>query len=190
MGGGRPEPAPYDPRLYGRRQDRALSPRQDALMADVLPKIAVPDPEKAPVDPLAMMPGASDVWLEIGFGGGEHLAWQAARNPDVLMIGAEPFLNGVAKLVTQVDEAGLSNVRVHFGDGRPLIEALADQSLGRMFVLHPDPWPKKRHYKRRIVSPWLPRSGGKADPAGRGVARRLGYSRLCALDAHARPAAK
>ena len=88
------------------------------------------------------------------------MAWQAAQNPNVGMIGAEPFTNGVAKLLTQIEEKKLMNVRVHFGDARPLIDALPEASLTRLFVLHPDPWPKKRHHKRRIISPVVSGRGG------------------------------
>jgi len=158
----------YIPRLYGRRQDKPLKPRQARLMQSLLPRLAVPDPSGGPIDPRALFPQAEDVWLEVGFGGGEHLAWQAARNPSVGLIGAEPFVNGVGKLLALVDDDGLDNVRIHFGDARSLIEALPAASLGRIFVLHPDPWPKKRHHKRRMISPWffaaaarLLRSGGE-----------------------------
>ena len=124
-------------------------------MESLLPRIAVPDPSAGKLDPLALIPDTDETWLEVGFGGGEHLAWQAAQNPRVGVIGAEPFINGVAKLLVHVDEQGLENVRIHFGDARPLMEALPDASLSRIFVLHPDPWPKKRHYKRRMISPWF-----------------------------------
>lgn len=145
----------YIPRLYGRRQDKPLKPRQARLMESLLPRIAMPDPAAGAIDLAAVFPQAEEIWLEVGFGGGEHLAWQAAQRPDAGLIGAEPFINGVAKLLVHVDEQKLGNVRVHFGDARPLMEKLADASLSRIFVLHPDPWPKKRHYKRRIVSPWF-----------------------------------
>ena len=158
----------YIPRLYGRRQDKGLKPRQARLMTELLPSVSTPNPEAGRIDPLALFPGAREIWLEVGFGGGEHLAWQAAQNPDVGLIGAEPFVNGVAKLLAQIDDAGLENIRIRHGDARPLIEALDDASLARIFVLHPDPWPKKRHHKRRMVSPWffaeaarLLRSGGE-----------------------------
>ena len=143
----------YIPRLYGRRQDKPLKPRQQRLMETLLPRIAVPMP--GPVDPAALFPQAEEIHLEVGFGGGEHLAWQAAHNPKAGFIGAEPFINGVAKLLVHADEQKLDNVRVHFGDARPLIEALPDASLARIYVLHPDPWPKKRHWKRRMISPWF-----------------------------------
>ena len=145
----------YIPKLYGRRQGKPLKPRQERLMETLLPRVAAPDPEAGPIDPSALFPNAEAVWLEIGFGGGEHLAWQAARHPEIGVIGAEPFINGVAKLLVLIDEEELKNVRVHFGDARPLIEALPAASLSRIFVLHPDPWPKKRHFKRRMISPWF-----------------------------------
>jgi tRNA (guanine-N7-)-methyltransferase len=93
------------------------------------------------------------VRYEIGFGGGEHLAEQAARNPSILHLGAEPFLDGVAKLLTQVDERGLCNVRVLAGDARPLLDALVPACLDRLIVLFPDPWQKARHAKRRLIQP-------------------------------------
>ncbi len=145
----------YIPRLYGRRQDKPLKPRQARLMKTLLPGVAVPGPAAGAVDPFAMMPGAEEIWLEVGFGGGEHLAWQAAQNPGVLMIGAEPFINGVAKLLGQIEDESLKNIRVHHGDARPLIETLPDGCLSRLFVLHPDPWPKTRHHKRRMINPWF-----------------------------------
>lgn len=145
----------YIPKIYGRRQGKPLKPRQGRLMETLLAKVAMPDPRAGPVDPKALFPEAEEIWLEVGFGGGEHLAWHAARRPDIGFIGAEPFINGVAKLLVLIDEGGLENIRIHFGDARPLIEALPDASLSRIFVLHPDPWPKKRHFKRRMVSPWF-----------------------------------
>ena len=145
----------YIPRLYGRRQDKPLKPRQARLMETLLPALSVPDPTAGPVDPAALFPQADEIWLEVGFGGGEHLGWQAAQNRHVGLIGAEPFVNGVGKLLGLVDEQGLQNVRIHFGDARPLLEALPPASLSRLFVLHPDPWPKKRHHKRRMISPWF-----------------------------------
>ena len=119
----------YIPRLYGRRQDKPLKPRQARLMESLLPRVAVPDPAGGPLDPQALFPQAEEVWLEVGFGGGEHLAWQAAQNPRVGVIGAEPFVNGVGKLLSQIDDEGLENIRIHFGDARPLLEALPDGAL-------------------------------------------------------------
>ncbi|MEL6371622.1 MAG: tRNA (guanosine(46)-N7)-methyltransferase TrmB [Pseudomonadota bacterium] len=155
-----PDQPRYIPKLYGRRQDKPLKPRQARLMDELLPRVAIHVPETGKIDLDAIFPGADvtstkRVQLELGFGGGEHLAWQAANAPDVGFIGAEPFVNGVAKLLSEIDERGLTNVRVLHGDGRPLMEALPDQSLERIYVLHPDPWPKTRHHKRRIISPWF-----------------------------------
>lgn len=143
----------YIPRLYGRQIGQKLKPRQAQLMETLLPRVAVP--MAGAVDPKALFPQADEIWLEVGFGGGEHLAWQATQNPGVGMIGAEPFINGVAKLLVHIDDQKLDNVRVHHGDVRPLLEALPDGALSKLFVLHPDPWPKKRHHKRRMISPWF-----------------------------------
>ena len=92
-----------------------------------------------------------DVWLEIGFGAGEHLHWQALHNPRVGVIGAEPFVNGVAKLLSKMENEPAPNIRIHMDDARDIIAALPDASLGRVFILFPDPWPKTRHHKRRFL---------------------------------------
>ncbi len=115
------------------------------LMDRLLPKLAL--------DLAAPLAGASPrVWLEIGFGGGEHLARQATLNPDVTLLGAEAFLNGVAKLLADIDARAVSNVKVHYGDARALLEALPDNCLERVYLLYPDPWPKERQKKRRFVN--------------------------------------
>ena len=145
----------YLPALYGRTKGYPLRQRQQALVDELLPQISTPDPERGEIDLKAMFPAARAVELEIGFGGGEHLAWQAAHNPDTGFIGAEPFINGVAQLLQKIDAESLENIRVRHGDARPLIEALPAASLSRIYVLHPDPWPKKRHFKRRMISPWF-----------------------------------
>ena len=109
-------------------------------------------PAEGPVDPsLLFDPKLAKVWLEIGFGAGEHLAAQAAAHPDVGFIGAEPFVNGVAALLAQVDAAGLRNVRLHDDDARKLLPRLKEASIDRVFLLYSDPWPKKRHWNRRFV---------------------------------------
>ena len=138
-------------RSFGRIKSRALKPRQAALFDTLLPTVALPDPRAGPIDPRALMPGAAEVWLEIGFGGGEHLAAQAARHPDALMIGCEPFLNGVGSALRHIDEGGLTNVRLHADDARDVMTALPDASLDRVMILFPDPWHKARHNKRRLV---------------------------------------
>ena len=143
--------SPHPPlRSYGRLKSRPIKPRQAALMDTLLPSLRAP---LEPFEPRALMDGAAEAWLEIGFGGGEHLAAQAARRPDVLFIGAEPFQNGVASALRHIDEAGLTNVRVHDGDARELLARMPDASLERIFVLFPDPWPKARHHKRRLLQP-------------------------------------
>lgn len=144
-------PAQGPLRSFGRIKSRALKPRQAALFDTLLPTVAVPDPLAGPIDPAALMPGAEQVWLEIGFGGGEHLAAQAARHPNALMIGCEPFLNGVGSALRHIEEGGLKNVRLHAGDARDVMAALPDASLDRVMILFPDPWHKARHNKRRLV---------------------------------------
>lgn len=137
-------------RSYGRLKSRPIKPRQAALVDTLLPKLR---PPAGPFDPRALMAGASEVWLEIGFGGGEHMAAQAARRSDVLILGAEPFQNGVASAVRHVEEQALANVRIHDGDARELMARLPDGCLDRAFILFPDPWPKGRHKKRRFIQP-------------------------------------
>ena len=137
-------------RSYGRLKARPIKPRQAALVEQRLPELRIP---AGPVDARALKPDATETWLEIGFGGGEHMAAQAGRHPDVLVLGAEPFTNGVASAVRHIDEQDLSNVRLHDGDVRDLIARLPDASLARVFILFPDPWPKARHHKRRLVQP-------------------------------------
>ena len=135
-------------RSYGRLKSRPIKPRQAALMETLLPALRVP---AGPIEPSRLMPGCAEAWLEIGFGGGEHMAAQAQRRPDVLVIGAEPFQNGVASALRHIDEQALTNVRLHDGDARELLARLPDASLDRIFVLFPDPWPKARHHKRRLL---------------------------------------
>ncbi len=139
-------------RSFGRIKSRPIKPRQAALVEARLPALRIPE---GPVVPHALMPAARETWLEIGFGGGEHMAAQAARAPDVLILGAEPFQNGVASAVRHIAEQGLANIRLHDGDVRDLIARLPDASLARVFILFPDPWPKVRHHKRRLIQPEL-----------------------------------
>ena len=110
------------------------------------------NPERNPID-LQTLFGNKDVWLEIGFGGGEHMVHQASQNPSVGIIGCEPFINGVAMLLGKIREAGVENVAVHPGDVRDMFDVLPDESISKAFLLYPDPWPKKRHHRRRFVTP-------------------------------------
>ena len=135
--------------LYGRRKGPALSAHQRALIDTLLPKIALRLAQGA--DPKTYFSNVDDVWLEVGFGAGEHLLWQAQHHPGVGLIGAEPYISGVAKLLSKIDEAEAPNIRLHTDDARDIIDALPDASLGRVFILFPDPWPKTRHHKRRFV---------------------------------------
>ena len=136
-------------RSFGRIKSRPIKPRQAALMDSLLPELRVP---QQPFDPRALMPAAAEVWLEIGFGGGEHMAGQAERRRDVLILGAEPFQNGVASALRHVAERGISNVRLQDGDARELMAHLPSASLDRVFIMFPDPWPKARHHKRRLIT--------------------------------------
>ena len=135
-------------RSYGRRKARPIRARRAKLMAERLPGLGLP---AGAFDPRGLEPGASEVWLEVGFGAGEHLVAQAGLRPDVLVLGAEPFLNGLAACVAAIEAQGVGNVRLHAGDARELMARLPDASLARMFVLFPDPWPKRRHHKRRLL---------------------------------------
>ena len=132
-----------------------MRPRQRILIDELLPSIEIlPPGDATPLDPAIIFPSSVDqIWLEIGFGSGEHLVLQAMNNPSVGFIGCEPYINGVARMLTSISEFGLGNVRIFRDDARILLQALPDQSIARTFILFPDPWPKTRHHKRRIVGP-------------------------------------
>ena len=142
-------------RLYGRRAGHKLREGQAALLEDLLPKLAVP--QEGPLDARTLFGDAEDqgrpLGLEIGFGKGEHLAAQAAAHPQMGLIGCEPFLDGVVGALTHVRDVGLRNVRLHMGDALDVLERLPDASLDAVWLLHPDPWPKARHAKRRFMNP-------------------------------------
>ena len=140
-------------RIYGRRRGRPLRPGQQQLKENLLPQLTITLPETGMLDPASLFARCPEaVWLEIGFGAGEHLAAQAAAHPEIGFIGAEVFENGVARLVAEIDRRGLDNIRVFPDDTRALLDALTPASLDRVFILFPDPWPKARHHKRRLVS--------------------------------------
>jgi tRNA (guanine-N7-)-methyltransferase len=131
-----------------------LRQAQRVLAESLLPRIAITLPDQGPLDPKTLFPAApAAVWLEIGFGGGEHLAAQAEQHPGVGFIGCEVFLNGIARLLGEVARKDLGNIRVFADDARLLLDRLMPASIGRVFILFPDPWPKQRHQKRRLVAP-------------------------------------
>lgn len=158
-----PAPPGRDPgvpmRSFGRIKGRPLRARQADLVARYLPLLAVPLDGAGKIDLPCLFPAGRDFALEIGFGGGEHLIGQALARPDRGFLGAEPFHNGVAKCVAGLAEAGLLaepgnlHVRLHAGDARPLLPRLADGAFAQVYLLFPDPWPKARHRKRRILQP-------------------------------------
>lgn len=141
-------------RSYGRRKGHSLSPRQQRLLSGLLPKIELDlgDPPPANLASLFGRDSLRALWLEIGFGGAEHLLWQAASQPDVGLIGCEPFINGVVKALDGIEQCGLRNIRLHNGDAREVVAWLPDGAVARVFLLFPDPWPKRRHHKRRLMS--------------------------------------
>jgi tRNA (guanine-N7-)-methyltransferase len=136
--------------IYGRRKGPALSAHQEHLRETLLPKLLLHI--EAGRNPRTYFPDVDDVWLETGYGGGEHLLWQAQNNPRIGLIGAEPYISGTAKLLSKLDaNAPPPNIRLHEDDARDIIAALPDASIGRFFLLFPDPWPKTRHHKRRFL---------------------------------------
>lgn len=152
--------------LYGRRKGRPLRMGQQSLMAEDLPRLSLPgfEPEAisaggspaappAPLDPAMLFPGAASVRMEIGFGGGEHLVACALAEPEVGFIGCEHFAQGVAKLLADLDRrGGVENLRLAAGDARAVLDALPEAALERIYLLYPDPWPKRRHEERRFIS--------------------------------------
>ena len=168
-------------RTFGRIKARTLKPRQAGLMESLLPHLAVPEEGEIDVDvlfspspvvgeggvggasaalsnfgadtptPSPAPQGGGELILEIGFGGGEHLVAQATAHPNTRFIGVEPFLNGVASCLRHIEEANAQNIRLHNGDARDVIARLPDASLDRVYILFPDPWPKARHHKRRLI---------------------------------------
>lgn len=136
-------------RLYGRRSGHKLRIGQSALVEDLLPQVDVPD---GPLSAQILFGDDRPLHFEIGFGAGEHLAGQAVLHPDHGLIGCEPFLNGVVGALAHIEEQGLTNVRLHMGDALDVLARLPDASLDRVYLLHPDPWPKARHAKRRMMN--------------------------------------
>jgi len=139
--------------FFGRRKGHPLRARQAELFSSLLPRLALDLAGPAPNDLAALFPQpVDDVRLEIGFGGAEHLIAQAQAHPRAGFIGCEPFVNGMARALVAIDELGLANIRLHHGDAVELLAWLPPRALSRVDLLYPDPWPKRRHWKRRFVS--------------------------------------
>jgi len=144
--------------FYGRLKGKTLRGSQKVYLAEDLAALSPgavdwdENPERNPLDLQTLFDG-KPTWLEVGFGGGEHMVHQAVQNPDVGIIGCEPYINGVAMLLGKIREAGVKNVAVHPGDARDIFDVLPDGSIDRAFLLYPDPWPKARHHRRRFVTP-------------------------------------
>jgi tRNA (guanine-N7-)-methyltransferase len=137
--------------FFGRRKGHALKPRQAALFDTLLPKLALDLGKPAPLDLCTLFNEVGEVRVESGFGGGEHLVAEAERNPSIGFIGIEPFINGMAKALASIDDRGIANIRLHHGDATDVLAWLPRASLVRFDLIYPDPWPKRRHWKRRFV---------------------------------------
>ncbi len=144
----------HELRSFGRRRGRVLSGRQKRLWDEVLPRVAI-DLNAPGILNSDVNADVTETWLEIGFGGGEHLVWQATQNAHVSLIGCEPFEDGVVKVLTAIEDQNLSNIRLHADDARDLLRWLPEAAITRAFVLFPDPWPKRKHLKRRLVNEHL-----------------------------------
>lgn len=129
-------------RLYGRQKTRALNDQQQELIEHLLPNIDVS---------VAELSKKENPVLEIGFGFGEHLAHMAEKNPDTFYVGFEPFTNGVASILQLIDDKELRNINIHQGDVRHFLSEMPEQLFSAVYLLYPDPWPKKRHFKRRFI---------------------------------------
>lgn len=145
-------PMAAERRFFGRRHGKALRTAQQRLLDEVLPRLTIA-PGREPLDPATLFAAPKEAfWLEIGFGGGEHLTAQALRHPEIGFLGAEAFINGIVTALRSVEQDQLTNLRLWPDDVRLLLERLPDACLQRVFVLFPDPWPKLRHHKRRLVA--------------------------------------
>lgn len=138
--------------FFGRRKGHRLRPHQSELIADLLPRLDIAAGERGPFDPAARFDRPIEqVRIEIGFGGGEHLVAEALAFPRTGFIGCEPYVNGMAKILTQIEAHDIGNIRLFAGDASDLLAWLPRASLARIDLIHPDPWPKRRHWKRRFV---------------------------------------
>jgi tRNA (guanine-N7-)-methyltransferase len=145
--------------FYGRTHGKTLRASQKTYLEEDLARLSLPgvdhagNPGRAPLDLAAEFGRVAPVWLEVGFGGGEHLVHMAARYPEISIIGCEPFVNGIAMLLGKIRAQGVANLRLHPGDVRDLFDVLPPESLSKAFLNYPDPWPKARHHRRRFVTP-------------------------------------
>ena len=137
--------------FFGRRKGHPLRARQAALFDKALPRLALDLTKPAPTDLRALFGGAGNVRLEIGFGGAEHLIAQATANPGSGFIASDGYVNAIGKALVAIDDGKLANIRLHHGDASELIDWLPDGGLARIDLLYPDPWPKRRHWKRRFI---------------------------------------
>lgn len=153
-----PKGAPWR-NFYGRLKGKGLRKSQEAYLNEDLAALSPgsvsweENPDRIPLDLDSRFPGKPEIWLEIGFGGGEHLVHMAERYPSVGIIGCEPYINGVAMLLGKIRAAGVANLAVFPGDARDLFDVLPDGSVNKAFLNYPDPWPKKKHHRRRFVTP-------------------------------------
>jgi len=152
------EPSTARRNFYGRIHGKTLRPSQKVYLSEDLGALRpcgltrAENPDRAPVDPASIFGDARPVWLEIGFGGGEHLVHMASRYPEIGILGCEPFVNGVAMLLGKIRAAGVENLAVHPGDARDVLEVFPEASIAKAFLNYPDPWPKRRHHRRRFVT--------------------------------------
>lgn len=137
---------------FGRRNGRKLRANRSALLESILPKLLINVPDTDLALEKIVTHTDTPLWFEIGFGGGEHLVYQARLHQDINFIGCEPYINGIASLLARIEKENLTNIRLYNGDARLLLEKLPDASIERLFILFPDPWPKVRHHKRRLIS--------------------------------------
>lgn len=151
-------PIPAKRNFYGRVHGKTLRASQKQYLAEDLEAVRLrgvtqaENPDRRKLD-LTDLPGHGPLWLEIGFGGGEHMVHMAQRYPGIRLIGCEPFVNGIAMALGRIRDAAVQNLRLHPGDVRDLFDVLPDGSLERVFLNYPDPWPKARHHRRRFVTP-------------------------------------
>ena len=152
-------PDPSRRNFYGRTHGKTLRSSQKTYLAEDLDRLRLSgvmrdeNPDRTPLDLAAAFPGTGPLWLEVGFGGGEHMVHMAARNPGIRLIGCEPFVNGIAMLLGKIRAAGVTNLAIHPADVRELFDVLPDACLSKVFLNYPDPWPKARHHRRRFVNP-------------------------------------